>query len=80
LKLSIILATLITAFTSITVFAECNTVMGGCVKEDAVNASPHMHSDYTPPKTQAQKAAEKADKSKQSLTADSKTKASNKKL
>jgi len=66
--------------TSTTVFADCNTVMGGCVREDAVNASPHMRSDFTPPKTTAEKVAEKAAKSKQSLTADSKAKANNKKL
>jgi hypothetical protein len=27
-------------------YADCNTVMGGCAKEDAVNVSPHMKSDY----------------------------------
>ena len=78
MKLSITLASLIAALASTTVFAECKTVMGGCIKEDAVNASPHMRSDYTPPKTTAEKAAEKAAKSKQSLTADSKVKANNK--
>lgn len=33
-------------FVSSPSFAECNTVMGGCAKEDTVNVSPHMKSDF----------------------------------
>jgi hypothetical protein len=33
-------------FVSSPSFAECNTVMGGCAKEDSVNVSPHMRSDF----------------------------------
>ena len=33
-------------FVSSPSFAECNTVMGGCAKEDTVNVSPHMRSDF----------------------------------
>ncbi|EUJ10596.1 hypothetical protein Meth11DRAFT_1422 [Methylophilaceae bacterium 11] len=37
-------------FTALAIFsgqalATCNTVMGGCTTEQAVNVAPHMHSD-----------------------------------
>jgi hypothetical protein len=41
-----ILLLVIGVFASNLANAECNTVMGGCTKEDTVNVSPHMKSDY----------------------------------
>ncbi len=31
-------------------WADCNTVMGGCVKENTVDTSPHMRSNLGKPK------------------------------
>jgi hypothetical protein len=64
------------ALFSNTVFAECKTVMGGCPKEDVVNVSPHMRSEYNDniaieKKFQAKKPATTTNKM---ATADSKSK------
>ncbi|MGV3581737.1 MAG: hypothetical protein ACO1N8_05475 [Methylophilus sp.] len=78
MKFSIILATLISISTSTAAFAECNTVMGGCVKDEAVNVSPHMHAGYEANAVVKDKA--KASKDNKKVTAETKTSGNSKKL
>ena len=78
MKFSIILATLISISTSTAAFAECNTVMGGCVKDEAVNVSPHMRAGYEANAVIKDKA--KASKDNKKVTAETKTSGNSKKL
>jgi hypothetical protein len=48
LKFSILL-TATTLLTSQLAFGQCNTVMGGCTTEEAVNVAPHMRADNNKP-------------------------------
>ena len=41
-----LLAILLSSLFTSQAFAECKSVMGACVKQDLVNAAPHMRSDY----------------------------------
>ncbi|MDO8962831.1 MAG: hypothetical protein Q8R74_03975 [Methylophilus sp.] len=61
MKLSI-LFTAATLLVSQHAFAECNTVMGGCVKEDAVNVAPHMRSENNKPAIKPKAATAPVDK------------------
>jgi predicted small secreted protein len=80
LKHSIILVTLLTSLASTSVFAKCNTVMGGCEKVEAVNVSPHMHSDYNANVVVKDKSQSNANKGNKNVAAETKTKENSKKL
>ena len=80
MKFSLILATLISISTSTAAFAECNTVMGGCVKDEAVNVSPHMRAGYEANAVVKDKAQAKASKDNKKVTAETKTSGNSKKL
>jgi hypothetical protein len=70
LKLGILL-TAVTLFTSHAAFAECNTVMGGCVKEEVVNVAPHMRSDGNKPVSNTKPATAPANKNIKNIDANS---------
>ncbi len=56
LKFSILFTTF-ALFTSHQALAQCNTVMGGCTSEQAVNVAPHMRADTNKPASSAKAAA-----------------------
>jgi hypothetical protein len=70
LKLGILLAA-VTLFTSQVAFAECNTVMGGCTKEEVVNVAPHMRADSNKPVNNTKPAAAPANKNIKNIDANS---------
>lgn len=70
MKLGILL-TAAALLTSHTAFAECNTVMGGCTKEEAVNVAPHMRSNNNKPVTPAKPAVAPANKNIKNIDANS---------
>lgn len=70
MKLSILL-TAVTLFTSHAAFAECNTVMGGCTKEESVNVAPHMRSDSNKPANHTKPATAPANKNIKNIDANS---------
>lgn len=48
MKLPSTLASFLWLFCHLAV-ADCNTVMGGCIKEESVNVAPHMRSETLKP-------------------------------
>lgn len=63
--------TAVTLFTSQVAFAECNTVMGGCTKEEAVNVAPHMRADSNKPVNNAKPATATVNKNIKNIDANS---------
>lgn len=71
MKVSILAVAFITSlFTFATnTYAACNTVMGGCTTEEAVNVAPHMRSDGGHQKKSAAKPADRAVKQPSTVAA-----------
>ena len=70
MKLGILFAA-VTLFTSNAALADCNTVMGGCTKEEAVNVAPHMRSDSNKPVSNAKPTVAPANKNIKNIDANS---------
>jgi hypothetical protein len=54
--------------------------MGGCVKEEAVNVAPHMHSEYNANVVVKEKPQAKANKDNKNVATETKSKENSKKL